>query len=240
MKKILLPLFAAAMLCSCGNATDKCGDCCDSTSVTNDDSNKTALNYINSDTQMNELFGNVKSATFTVSMAQDFEGTPFPNDDYEDTRNNLFFTPDGEYDLKAEGFYWRLDVPKLKRNNKGQVVTATWYVPDFDTEVSNKYEYDERGMVKYLEEEGTESISEEYYTYDDDSYLVSATGTSAGEGTIYKTNITYKILEKDDHQNWTKRVAKIENQSGPDDGSDTYPDSEVYYEVHSRVIEYYK
>jgi len=242
MKKFFLPLFAAVIFCSCGNTTSKATSDCDSDSIASfeEEGCEGNMNYMHPDTQMNELFGIVKHAKTVSRMAKDFEGNPFDNDDYEDTKSDLYFSRDGEYDLKHDGFSWRMEDPQIKRDDQYRVATVTWNVPEFGTDVSNEYEYDKRGMVKKLKEGGIESVSETKFKYDDDTNLISAEEESAGEGYVYKITKTYKILAKDDQLNWTKRVIKVDVKSGPDDGSNTYPDSETYYELETREIEYYE
>ncbi len=242
MKKIILPLFAAIMLCSCGNTTSKSAGECDSDSVASFEETEECeanLNYMHPDTQMFELFGMVKSMTLTKYYDVSSEG------EIKDKSNSfvekkLFFTRSGEFDIYNKDFEWRLTNPQFDRSSELKVSKVTWHVEDFDMNLSDTYEYNSHGMVSKLESEGVENFSTITFKYDNNTNLISSHDESVGEGSIFCTDITYTILEKDAQGNWTKRLLKCDEKTGDDDGSGKYTESSTYYEVETREIEYYE
>lgn len=242
MKKFIFPFFAALMLCSCGYFSGKRGGECDSDSVATcgePEECEEVSDYLHPDTQMFELFGNVKSMKLTkyyevspVGAIKDMDNS------YVDKK--LYFNRNGEFDTYNSDFSWRLPNPQFDRNGKEQITKVTWFVEDYGCDMSDIYEYDKRGMVKRCEAGGMESSGTMTFKYDERTNLVSAQDNSAGEGYVFRTDITYTILETDAHLNWIKRLVKYDQQTGEDDGSGKFTESETYYEVEVRDIEYYE
>ena len=240
MIKNIMPLFVAFVLCSCGNASSKYSDGCDSDSVAFcDESGELNVNfdYKHPDAQMSELFGNVKSMILTKYLSVGPDGEIIGSgDSYVDRK--LYFKRDGEFDLANEDFEW--GNPRFQRNSEGQITKVTRYIEDFDCDIYEAYEYDELGMVKKCEGDGIESNHTVTFKYDDNTNLISAHLVSTGEGMICDSKITYTILKTDDRQNWTRRIVKNDEKSGEVDGPDGYTETNTYYELETREIEYYE
>lgn len=242
MKRSIIPFFASLMLVSCtSTSTDKTkGTDADSLSQETEcvvESNVCKFNYIHPDTQLFELFGKVKSVVIKEYYGAEEDGS-IPEDEFTNT-DYLYFKPSGELDMTKD-IQWQLPDPKIKRNDKGQIVHVSWYVSEFDYNVTEDYEYDKSGMVQKVDNHGVESDCTKTYTYDDDGYHVSAIEESSGEGSAFMTTISYKIMKKDDNNNWTHRLVKYHEKSKPYDSPGDYTDEMTYYQVETRKIEYYK
>lgn len=241
MKKIALSLFAALLLCSCNQSSGSKSNEAENdslaqnaeTDVESDDN----FNFAHSDAKLFELFGKVKSMTLKTYYDADEDGNVKDDDFGEPDR--YYFKSDGELDMTKE-IVWRLQDPKIKRNSDGQIVKVSWYISEFDSNISNVYEYDKFGMVKTLESEGIESTSTTGYTYDENKNLASAVEESAGEGSIFHTDILYTITETDSHNNWTRRLIRFHQKMGDDDGSNKFTEDYTFFQVQVREIEYYE
>lgn len=242
MRKIFIPMIALALF-ACGNKTDKntaVNDSAKNVQTTEQEGEEELegnLNYMGYDAMTFEVFGHVKTLKHEVYEQDiDAKGNIPAGTDARLIKRLAF---DNEGNLDTKNIDWRLDNPKFTRNEDGQIIKVEWYMPDYDTNISDEFEY-ERGMIKKNTSTGIESATELVYTYDNETNLVSSVENASSEGTIFQINATYTILEKDNFNNWTRRLVKYEEKSGPDDGSGKFTDSFTYYNVEVRTITYWE
>lgn len=241
MKKIALSLFAALLLCSCNQSSGSKSNEAEIDSLAQNTETETEskddLKFVHSDAKLFECFGKVKSMTMKTYYDADENGKVEECNMGE--ADCYFFKSNGELDMTKE-IVWRLADPKIKRNSDGQIVKVSWYISEFDTDVTEVYAYDKSGMVKTAESTGIEGFSSTEYTYDENMNLASAVEESEGEGSIFHTEILYTITEKDAHNNWTRRLIRFHQKSGEDDGSNTFTEDYTFFQVQVREIEYYE
>lgn len=234
MKKLTLCAIAALALIACGN-TEKPAPKADTTVVEVEE--VVEETPVAPDLAMQELTGPVKTMHIKTGSC-DSKGKP-DNDNFW-IEYNFVYTTEGKFDVKDKKFDWRLNNPKIKRNDEGQVEKVSWYISDYDFSIYEKYTYTRLGHIKTLEALGVESTATCNYNYDVDGMLISSYEESAGEGMIYQTNTTYKILESDKRGNWTKRLKKISSKTAEDDGKYNYGSADNFYEIELRTITYYE
>ncbi len=243
MKKILNFAFAiagCAFLMACGKKSEQSSTNTDSlkveASATDDAEDKNA--YLSPDLALNDLKGKVSKVTLKQTGCNP-EGKVMTDDSYWATTVKVFdvdnfLLPD------AKETDWRLPNPRIKRNDKDQIVSVNWLVEDFDCDVSEEYTYNEDGTLKSMKMIGIESCDETTYTYNADGSLQKSVSLGAGEGTIYRTTTIYRILETDAQGNWTRRLQSQTCEDGPDNGSGEYIGSMEDYILEVREISYYK
>lgn len=235
MKKLILSLSVLAMVACTGNGGKTEGDGNDSLNV-EQQQNGAQAEEVPTDLLTVDLCGPVKYMVLTTrDCGRNGEPSSEP---YQFDR----FQFDEEGNM-VKGFYWSeegTEFPELVRNEQGQIESVLTYIADFDTNREDNYYYGEDGKVVSIEINGIESYSSKALLYTDGK-LTGFTEDSASEGTVYKTNGEYKVLDVDDYGNWTKRIVKYTQEMGPDDGSDEMEEgSEEWYELQEREIEYYE
>lgn len=250
MKKLSVLTFALSLLCiaSCNNNPVKGNGENTSDSTLNDSSTTLApgevpdemmegnSNFMSPDTKLNDLHGLVNKCSYRRAEC-DENGKP--NIDYYWYTEVKVFDRDGFLDLKAKELDWRLNDPKVERNDQQQITKVKWYVSDFGCDIFEAYAYDSHGMLASTHSGGIENDEHITYKYKGDT-LVSSESKGAAEGSAYRTTTTYTILETDDNGNWTRRISKQLYESGPDDGSGKYDESITSYNIEERTITYYE
>lgn len=194
-------------------------------------------NFYSPDLMMDELKGIVTKCT-TRSTNCDENGVP-DQDAYWTTITKVY-DKDGMLDFGSKEMNWRLNNPRGERNAKGQLTKVLWYVEDYDTDIYDEYTYNADGTIKSCYSLGIESDDEIKYFYDDNFNLIKTTSEGAGEGSIFRSTMTYRILESDDEGNWTRRVVHQHFEDGEDDGSNKYTNEIYDYTVEERTITYRK
>lgn len=249
MKKSLIPILSMAMFCmmSCNNSSVKSTDdtadslsndtCCQlAPGEVSDELTEGNDNFMSPDTKLNDLHGLVKKCVYRKSDC-DKDGKPTEYAYwYEEVK---VFDRDGFLDLKSKELNWRLNDPKVERNDQKQITKVQWYVSDFDSYVTEKYTYNERGLLATCKAEGVESSDLTEYEYDNDT-LIKSTNHGSGEGSVFRNTAVYTILDTDDQGNWTRRISKQIFEDGPDDGSNTYGNAATSYVIEERTITYYE
>lgn len=235
MKKLILSLSVLAIVACTGNGGKTEGEETDSLKVEQGQEAAEA-EVVPTDLLTVDLCGPVKHMVLsTCDCGIDGEpaSPPYKFDRFQ-------FDEDGNM---LKGFYWSeegTDFPTLQRNEKGQIESVITFIPDFQCNREDNYYYGEDGKVVSVEINGIESYTNKAFIYTKGK-LTGFTEQSAGEGTLFKTTGEYKVLEVDDYGNWTKRIVKNTQETGPDDGSEEMEEGEeVYYELEEREIEYYE
>lgn len=234
MKKLLVPILALVLMSvtSCeyfksGDSGEDGKDSCDTAEVVVSDV------YCSPDLRLKELKGKVKECAYTMCVCD--ENGENMDEDCCVEEFCYVFDENGMFDFKSPDFNWRLKDPKVKRDAEGRVVEAKWYISDYDSYVSEEFVYDADGSVKICKNSGIESEDGMSYTYDKNGELIKSVSEGAGEGSIFRITMTYKILETDENDNWTVRFVKSLYEYGDDDGSGTYDDDEKSEEYHLQV-----
>lgn len=159
--------------------------------------------------------------------------------------------------------YSQVEMPIFKRNQKGQIIE----IDPCDPGEHPLFTYNSNGRVSQMVnvwcEEDCECSKETYtYSYDSDGFVSSYTKvkeyTSGNycEITNPKTftfKFTVKVIEKDSHNNWTKRkiigedvVVDTERSSADDEYAGVYDEEDAFYvkknieKIEERKITYYK
>ncbi len=246
MEKNSASMFAivgCALLMACGQKSDSAQANADSTKVDApvsevvEEKVEEKSAYLSPDLALNDLKGKVSKCIYKSTNCR--ENGSVDNDSYWETEVKVF---DVDYMLlpNAKEAEWRLNDPRLKRNDKGQIVSVSWFVSDFGCDISEEYTYNENGTLKTKKNNGIESADETVYSYKADGSLEKSVCKSAGEGMIYRTTSTYRILESDENGNWTRRMQTQLCEDGPDNGSGVYENSAELYLIETREISYYK
>lgn len=243
MKKFLIPtLTLAALLAmpSCKNAQggtaegDSLGN--DTTLTTGVADQTAASAFLSPDLRLFELKGRVKLVT--VESRSCNEKGEYGDDDYV-MRNVFVFREDGTLATDAKELDWRLASPKLTRNSDGSIRQVAWRVEEFGTDVTEKYVYDPNGFKTMCVESGVESVDTLHFCYDESGKLLTSSSMGAGEGSVFKSESSYTILEEDTKGNWTRRLSKSSFMDAPDDGKYNFGNEAVEYKLETREIVYY-
>ncbi len=246
MKKILNFAFAISLvsLGACtnsnvnGNSDGADSLNSDSAQMTNEIAQNVVddIKFASPDLALFDLHGQVKTCAYS-SNSCDKDGNVKGNYDLEE--RNYVFDNDGFIDVKSKELSWRMNDPKLERNDSKQIKKASWYVSDFGCDVYEEYTYNKLGLVATADKTGIENVESIKYEYDADK-LVKTVSESAGEGSVFRTVRTYKIMDEDSKGNWTRRFIKEEMEMGNDDGSGKYELLETNYLLEERNIVYYE
>lgn len=125
---------------------------------------------------------------------------------------------------------------KFVRSNNGQLEKMTWFCSDFAFDFETSFTYNENGFPiakKEINLGGGESTMK----YNAENELVEQTTLAQyEEGQEGKIIQEFQILEKDEKQNWTKRLVKINEGLRDDDQSDYQWQKSNWVEI--RKIEY--
>lgn len=191
--------------------------------------------YLSPDLRLDDLKGNVAKCLYKKTSC-DKDGNVV-NDSYW-TKYVKVYDVDNFLNVQADETDWRLLNPTLERNEKEQIVKVSWYVEDYDSYIDESYVYNADGTLKSSKFTGIESVDETKFTYEN-GLLVKSVNDGAGEGSVFRSTTSYKILDTDSNGNWTRRLLTTQFQSGPDDGSGVYTESYVDYEIEVREIKYY-
>lgn len=240
MKKLLIPILTIVLMSvtSCEyfkTSGDSDGnDSCDTSAV-----EELHGKYNSPDLMFKDLKGKVKECAMTMYTCD--EKGENANEDLVMHEENFVFDEKGYIDLESPDLAWRLVSPKVKRDDDNFIVEVKWYISDYDTYVSEEFVYNSDKTIKIHKNSGIESEDGESFTYADDGTLLKSVSTGAGEGSIFRTTSTYKILETDENGNWTRRLVKQIYESGEDNGSEVYDEepSEDYY-LQVRNITYWE
>lgn len=246
MKKNSANMFAivgCALMMACGQKSDSAQGNADSTKVDApaaeavEEKVEEKSVYLSPDLALNDLKGKVSKCIYKSTDCH--ENGKVDDGSYWQTEVKVF---DVDYMLQpnAKEADWRLNDPRLKRNDKGQIVTVSWFVSDFGCDISEEYTYNENGTLKTKKNNGIENAEEIVYTYKADGSLEKSVSKAAGEGMIYRTTSTYRVLESDENGNWTRRMQTQLCEDGPDNGSGVYENSAKLYLIETREISYYK
>lgn len=195
-----------------------------------------APQYLSPDLAMQELGGKVKSMEYSVYNC-DANGNRIDDDGSDAQALLFFFSADG---TMTKGFVYEKGEmgPKLIRNDKGQIDHTERMLIEYDFTYINSFEYNTDGTVageKIKAPEFSCTTKNEYK----EGVLVGATAEERGEGTIYTTTSTFKVLGVDAQGNWVKRFCSSTIQSGPDDGSGTITETGTTHNIETRKIIYY-
>lgn len=236
MKKYFyLSIIAALPLCSCLKKPSN-----ETTSqkqvTTIQEVDYKAPNYLSADLAMQELGGKVKSMEYRVYNC-DANGNRIDDADSEEQAIMFFFSADG---FMTKGFVYDKGEmgPKLIRNDKGQIDHTERMLIEYNFTYINSFEYNSDGTVageKIKAPEFECTTTNEYK----DGVLVSATARESGEGMVYNTTSTFKVVGVDAHGNWVKRFCTSTVKMGPDDGSGTVTETETNHNIETRKIVYY-
>lgn len=239
MNKIFLTSISMLAIMSCGNGNSNNSDANeqienDSTVTEQKQDDATASNT--SDLLMDELKGAVKKV---VTSSDNCDENGDTSNSYYTEKTIKAYTEEGYYDETDSEFNWRLGMPKIKRNDKNQVASVSWFVSDYGCDVIQTYTYDENGRPKSMHDSGIESEDNVSFFYDSKGNLIKTTHKGRSEGSSTKATKEYKILETDEKGNWTRRIIKGTYEYGDLD-TNTTEETMTDYNLESRVITYYK
>lgn len=181
------------------------------------------------DMSLAEVHGPVKSIQIK-SYASDKDGNII-NDTA--TWNNRLF----EFDNAGMMTKGQInDVPgentqiRLHRNNKAQIEYLQVYLPAYDAWFDVHFTYNQEQRVVTSEAHGPDGVSSTTYTYDDDGNVITEKEITI-KGEPYIGITSYRILETDHHDNWTRALVTTDyNISG---------EKTREYRIDVRDIEYY-
>lgn len=242
MKKIIIPAITLLAFVSCKKAQDAQSAefiATDSTLVEQTEEDEVLPDepdFLSPDLQRFDLHGSARTA-HCEDMTCDKEGRPVENA-YVEARTYVF-TSEGMLDVGSKELDWRLSNPRLTRNEEGYISKVAWRIEEYDSDVTETYTYNPGGYLISAKNEGIEFVDEATFTYNDFGQLTTRISEGAGEGIVMKETCTYTILEEDERGNWVRRMRKVKEQSGPDDGSNKYDYTNTYYQLEVRTISYY-
>lgn len=191
--------------------------------------------FLTQDLRMYNFYGKVKNFKVMVSEADakmNPQGTPMDN-----VYLDLEYDADGHFVNAVSESATKKDIVAMDGDKIIKTETA---IEDFaGCKISSEYTYDETGLLKLAVCAGMECNSTCQYTYNADGELVKLIEKSAGEGMVNETEMTFTILERDAHKNWTKRFVEINDKEGVDDGSGKLEPQATKYELQTRTINYW-
>lgn len=235
MKKSLFIAVAALALVSCGGGSSSS----EQEKAKQNEPLELAEKFQSADLAMQELQGKVKKMEFyTYTCDENGHNAEAEAPDYEHISLYFFFDEKG---VMTKGYtYDETNVgPKLIRNAQGQIERYEHYFSDVKYMFVDKFTYNASGTIATEEVNGYESTSKTVFTYDEDNNLISSKAEQSGEGSVIVSETTYKILEKDDHGNWTRRLNTNRFKEAADDGKGTFSDTVTEYLLEVRNIVYY-
>lgn len=166
------------------------------------------------DLVINDVHGSVKQIDY------------YYNEEWTDMdKSTCTFTREGAYDA-IDGTPFKDYYNKgVKRDEQGRIVYLNHEAPESDDIEIIHYTYNAQGLPQTMKSESPWDNTTSTYTYNEQGELIkeNVKGEDANEGP-YDNSISYKILSRDDHGNWTRR--QVTDASG-----DTW--------VNKRVITYW-
>lgn len=101
----------------------------------------------------------------------------------------------------------------VKRDAKGRIIALDRNVEETCETENDTYTYDEQGRVKKETNSNEFSTSSYTYSYNSEGEIISAkVKESDAEESDASYTLTYKILQRDDHGNWTRRIVSGNGQ----------------------------
>lgn len=196
----------------------------------------TAPEYLSPDLAMQELGGRVKSMEYTAYEC-DNNGQMLP-EAVRDWAYIFQYDQNGKY-TKAYAMSPTDKGAQVTRDEKGFAVETTRMIANAEaTNYVHKYTFTQVGNIATQEDSGDGYSGKTQYSYTDD-VLKSSVVDEKGDNMVYHSENTFAVIAVDAHGNWTKRFCTTLFQSGPDDGSGKYTDSETIYSIEERKIVYY-
>lgn len=187
------------------------------------DNQETADDYMSPDGVLLEVRGNVKKVVVKTTDC-DENGNPT----IEDWSIKTYV-----FDKKLRAKLDKAVDDKLTRNDKGQVVKMET-VMDNNFHLIQKFTYNDNGLLNTQETTGMDWCGTKTFHYDNQNYLSWTEEQAASEGVSTTEIERYKILEKDSHGNWTKRIVSTTADSEEDEEvaeEETEDDNESTEEV---------
>lgn len=222
MKRLIIPAALCCLLTACGGAkTNNDSANTANTAAEAQEEVKVSDPYTMIDGKAFDLKDNVKKCQ-TVLYYSDENGNPSSAKPESD--ETIEFGPDGKYTKSTQYEIW-----KCFRNSDGTIQKHTWYCGDFGYDFVDSLGYNEAGfpVLNRCLDMGSCDYK---LTYNDQNELVQKYNTAVyEEGQEGECTVTYKILDRDSHGNWTKRLLSIK------DGSREMGEKEYQYELSTQV-----
>lgn len=236
MKKEFLLATVCCLMMACNGANTKNESNGSKTETESSESSKAteakldpkiAEAFTMQDGKIFDLKGNVKKCVI-YDYYSDAEGNPTETKPQNEI--SMEFSTDGK--IVKHSLY-----EKFFRDDNGQFLKMTWFCNDFETDIKDSFVCDETGFpIKEI----TEGINFETCVneFNANKELVKLSATGATEDAMEsQTDITYKILERDEKGNWTKRLLDVKD--GSREAGATQYDWNNYNGIQIRKIEYH-
>lgn len=210
--------------------------------------------YLTQDLRMWDLFGPVKGFQTTItriggSSRWSEETLHYYSEEelYDNLSVNIQFDEQGHFVNTLDG---RWTIQDIDKKDGDRIIVAKIYDGDFDFYITKQWSYYPNGLLKQSEYKGLESYEKCQYFYSEKGELTREETKSSCEGYHEKNVITYSITNRDEHGNWTQRIAEVttsecEYYADYDNDKQDYVQKEVVtqksvtQERHKRTILYY-
>ncbi len=230
MKKLFIPAVICCALMACGGAktNSESADSKTDASATEvkTDTKKAEDPYTMVDGKIFELKGNVKKCQI-FGYYSDENGNPTGTTPEEET--TIEFGADGK--LSSHSGY-----EKIIRNDKDQLDKLTWYCGDFGCDFVDQYTCNADGFVVKEKMVNLGSRDWEYELDSNNERAKAASDAQFEEGMEGRAEHSYKVLERDEKGNWTKRLVKIKEGEKEMGAADYQWENLTWVEI--RKIEY--
>lgn len=210
---------------------------------TNNASDSTAPNdkYLTQDLRMWDLFGPVRDFQTRVSRVDGpsrFEDLLDYYDEetlYNGLSRRVQFDTQGHFDKTIDGSFTTEEVTNKDRD---RILVAKRYVGEMDGYITKQWSYYPNGLVSKCVLNGYENNEECQFFYNDLGELIKTEeiGWPGPDG--WKIISVYSVKERDEHGNWTKRLADI-TQYEYDYNTNDFKYKADGHEMYYRTIRYY-
>lgn len=193
-----------------------------------------------SDLMMADLKGPVRYAVTYSYYSKSDDYTEIDTRQGQEIVARYTYKEDGTFDEKSDDNNIDFNFRKVTRNKQGQITETKAFIQEYNQYITDTYQYNANGSLKEYKSNGIEGRSVQKYTYLDDGTNCGCEILEYGEGSKTLTTISYTVLKKDSHGNWTRRLVTKGYDYGKDDGTDNYNetgDSECL--IETRTIAYY-